>query len=78
MDDVCSFIEAPAPYLLGALSGKRCVQFNAGCFRFEFRSRHQNDAAVPAAQIEHPFAGFQSANFQHLLNNGRRRRVIRR
>ena len=30
--------EALAPYLFGALPGKRCVQFNAGAFALNFEA----------------------------------------
>ena len=54
----------------------RGVQFNACSLRLELRSRHQNDATIAAAKVEHRFAGFQSSNFEHFLNNQGRRRII--
>ena len=54
------------------------VDFDAGRVGLEFLGRQNHDTAVAAAEIEHLFAGFQTAELQHALSHTLRRRVIRR
>ena len=44
----------------------------------ELLRRHDDDAAVAAAQVEHLLAGLEAAELQHLLDDGLRRGVIGR
>ncbi len=63
---------------LRALLIQRVVQFHAGGVGLIFARGHDDDAAVARAQVVHLLARLQFAQLQHLIDDGLRRREIRR
>ena len=77
MDDAGSGGKAQGLDFFHALFEERVVELDSGTVGLEFFSGHDNDAAIAGTQIEHFFAGLETAELQHLFDDDFRSGVIR-
>src|SRR4029079_5012493 len=76
-DDVGALVQAQFQDFVGAPLCEVLIEFNANRVGMELLRRDDHDTAVAGAQVEHLFAGLQTAELQHLFDNSLGGGVIR-
>src|ERR1035441_10230431 len=77
IDDLRGFFQTELADALQALPAQIFVQLHADGVRVELLGCRDDDASVAAAQIEHLFAWFEPAQFQHLQKNAIEKRDLK-
>ena len=77
VNDVRGLLQTELADLRRARLHQIVIEFDSGGIGMIFLRRHDHDAAIAAAEIEHLFAGFELDQIQHPLDDAFGSRIVR-